>query len=82
VQPPWLARCSEHNSCTAWTFVKLKRWPRWLGSSRLNAVAPIRCLAGQSYGDSGRMRTFVLRKTHSKFYEFGHSKMGSLKIMH
>jgi hypothetical protein len=42
---------------------------RWLGSSRLQTVGPIRCLAGQSCADKGRTSTFVLGKLHSQFYE-------------
>jgi hypothetical protein len=55
---------SEHNSCTARTFIKLKRWLRWLGSSRLHAVGRIRCLAGHSCADKGRMSMFVLGNMH------------------
>jgi hypothetical protein len=65
------ARGSEHNSWTAWTF-----------TSTLRAVGPIRCLAGQSFADKERMSTFVLDFPPSQFFEFGHNKMGSLKIMH
>ena len=54
----------------------LKRWLRWLGSIRLHAVGPIRCLAGQSFADKGCMSTFVLGNRRSQFYEFGHKKMG------
>jgi hypothetical protein len=36
----------------------------------------------QSCADKGRINTLVLGNAHSQFNEFGHSKMGNLKIMH
>jgi hypothetical protein len=46
-----VVRGSEHNSCTAWTSIKLNRWLRWLGSSWRHEVGPIRCLAEQIYSE-------------------------------